>query len=169
LLTNDPLPVAVPLVFGVKDKVNDALCPAARVSGNDNPLTLNSELIRLPELMVTLAPVAVRVAGMLLLVPTLTVPKFAELGDTVSCPVAAPVPAKGTVTLEPDFRASVTLPVVAPLLCGLNVIVKVKLCPGLRLIGALSPPIANPVPVTLAREIVRLLALELVSTSDALC
>lgn len=169
MLTNDVLPVVVPLVVGVNDKVNDAVCPAARVSGNDNPVTLNSELIRLPELIVTLAPLAVRVAGMLLLVPTVTVPKFAVAGDTVSCPVAEPPPARGMVNPEPDFSVSVMLPVAAPLLCGLNVTVKVKFCPGLRLTGGVSPLIPKPAPVTLACEIVRLDALELVSTSDVLC
>jgi hypothetical protein len=39
--------------------VNGALCPAARVSGNDNPVSLNSGLLELTDETVTLAPLAV--------------------------------------------------------------------------------------------------------------
>ena len=44
LLANKTLSEAVPLACGVKVTVNDALCPAASVKGNESPLKANSEV-----------------------------------------------------------------------------------------------------------------------------
>ena len=66
------LPDAVPVLCGLKVRVSDTLCPAARVLGRDIPLRLNSALLEVAEDMVTLDPVAVSVAVALLLVPTAT-------------------------------------------------------------------------------------------------
>jgi len=170
LLTKDALPVAPPLAFGVNDKVNDALCPGARVRGKDSPLTLNSELVMLPEFTVTVAPVAVSVAGMLLLAPTVTVPKLADVGVTDNCPDAEAPPLRGMLTPLSKFVSLIQmLPVEVPLPGGVNVTVKVKLCPGLRLTGGVSPLIPNPVPVTVACRMVTDALLKLVTATDWLC
>src|SRR5271169_2674944 len=62
LLTNDAVPDAAPVACGVNVTVRGRLLPAATVSGNEIPLSVNSELLRFTEEMVTLAPVALRLA-----------------------------------------------------------------------------------------------------------
>lgn len=84
LLVKDPLAEAVPLDCGVKATVNDALCPAARVSGRESPLTLNSEVVMLAAVTVMLELLAVSVAGRLFVCPTVTVPKLSDAGLTAS-------------------------------------------------------------------------------------
>jgi len=52
---------AVPADVGAKVRVNDALWPEARVTGNVSPLRVNSELFELAEARVKLPPLAVTV------------------------------------------------------------------------------------------------------------
>jgi hypothetical protein len=80
LLMKETLPVLLPLACGVKVKLSDMLWPAISVSGSDNPLTVYSELLEVAEEMVTLEPVAVRVAAKLVLLPTTTLPKSKLVG-----------------------------------------------------------------------------------------
>ena len=94
LLLNERLPEAEPLVCGRNFIVNGALCPAAMVNGRDTPLKLNSELFTVAEETVTDAPVALKEALMLSLLPTATLPKFSVDGLTASCPAVLPVPDK---------------------------------------------------------------------------
>ena len=61
LLVKEMLALAVPLVCGANVTVNGILCPAAMVRGRVMPLKRNSELLELPEDMVTLEPVALSV------------------------------------------------------------------------------------------------------------
>jgi len=61
LLTNEILPDAPPLIWGVNAAVKEALWPAAIVRGKDTPLNVNSELLDVPEEIVTLEPVAANV------------------------------------------------------------------------------------------------------------
>ena len=84
LLTKEALSEALPLACGVKTTWNEALAPAARVSGNVTPLKVNSEVPNPAEETVTLAPLALSEAGRLLLCPTTTLPKFKLAGDTVN-------------------------------------------------------------------------------------
>jgi hypothetical protein len=65
LLTNEVLSDAVPLDRGVKVTVNKVLWPAAKVSGNETPLTLNSQVLVETEATVTLAPLALSEASAL--------------------------------------------------------------------------------------------------------
>ena len=100
------------------------------------------------------------------MVPTVALPKFNAVGATVSCPCAVPVPESGTVRL--GFEAvEVTLMPPIPLSadCGANTALKVTLAPGLSTIGKLSPLMLNPVPVTVACEIVTLVPPVFVSES----
>lgn len=151
LLANDPLAAAVPLDCGVKTTVNDALCPAARVSGRESPLTLNSEVVMLAAVTVMLEPVAVIVAGRLLVCPTVTVPKFSEAGLSASWPGTVAVPASEIVTVESDASETTEIdPVMLPPAVGLNTAPKVKLCPGLKVRGRLNPLVRKAEPETLA-------------------
>lgn len=60
------------------------LWPAARVSGSEIPLTVNSEVLMLAAETVTPDPLAVSVVVRLLLCPTVTLPKFSVAGLTAN-------------------------------------------------------------------------------------
>jgi hypothetical protein len=143
LLTNDSLSEAVPLAWGVKVTVTCALCPAAILSGKDIPLRANSEVPVLAEEMVTLEPLALRVAVMLLLCPTTTLPKLSVAGLMVNWPAAVPVPDSEIARLGFEaFETTEMLPLKLPADVGAKTPPKVKLCPGIRVIGRLSPLMA---------------------------
>src|SRR5205814_9379868 len=103
LLVSKRLPEAEPLVCGTNFTVNDALFPAAMVKGRDTPRKLNSELFAVAEETVTDAPVALKDALMLLLLPTATLPKLNAKGLTAKFPAVLPVPDMATemVLLRP--------------------------------------------------------------------
>lgn len=70
------------------------------VAGRDNPLTLKAALLDESEVIVTLAPEALRLPDALPLLPTVTLPKLSDVGLTASCPTgAAPVPLRDSVTV----------------------------------------------------------------------
>lgn len=151
LLAKEPLAEAVPLDCGVNATVYDALCPAARVSGRESPLTLNSEVVMLAAVTVMLEPVAVSVAGRLLVCPTVTVPKLSEAGLTASWPGTVAVPASEMVSDESEASETTEIdPVMLPPVVGLNTAPKVKLCPGLKVSGRLSPVVRKAGSETLA-------------------
>ncbi len=58
------------------------------------------------------------------------------------------------------------LPVTAPAVCGVNIALKVRLCPAVRVRGKSRPGTLNPVPLTLAWEMVTLDPPVLVMVSD---
>src|SRR5215475_12969648 len=96
------------------------------VNGNVKPLSVNSELLEFPEVTVTAAPVAFRVAGKLEFVPTTTFPKFRLDGFTESCPAGVPVPDNGITRL--GLEASETMvrfPLTVPDDCGAKITLKV--------------------------------------------
>jgi hypothetical protein len=84
LLAKDALSEAEPLAWGVKVIVNEALCPAASVSGNEIPLNVNSEVPNVAEDIATLEPEALSEPDRLLLLPTMTLPKLKLAGDTAN-------------------------------------------------------------------------------------
>src|SRR5207249_11147908 len=84
LLANETLSDAVPLACGVNTTLTVALCPAVTVRGNETPLRVNSEVLNPAEETVTLAPVALNVALLVLLCPTMTLPKLRVAGETVN-------------------------------------------------------------------------------------
>ena len=105
--------LAEPLDCGWNVTLTGMLCPGARVRGRLIPLTVYSELVRLPEVTVTLLPEAVRERFLVAVEPTITLPKFSEPGDNESCaelvPVAAPnsaieswLPLLPTTAINPD-------------------------------------------------------------------
>jgi len=65
-----------PLACGAKFTMNEALFPAAMVKGKVTPLKLNSELFTVVADTVTDAPLALKGALILLLLPTITFPKL---------------------------------------------------------------------------------------------
>lgn len=166
LLRNEALAVAVPLARGLKVTVSEALWPAASVKGNDSPETANSGVVTVAEETVTLEPVALSDAVRLALCPTTTLPKFKLEGETVNWPAAVPVPANEIASVE--FEALDTtemLPLALPAEMGANTAPKVKLCPGIRVRGRVSPLMLNPEPLALACVIVTLDPPELVKVS----
>ena len=75
LLVNVRIALSAPVICGLKVKVNDAICPAGMMTGSDNPPIVNRELFVLAAVTVTFAPLALRLAEAVSLVPTVTLPK----------------------------------------------------------------------------------------------
>ena len=74
--------------------MKDTLWPATIVVGKGKPPKLNSGLVIVAEETFTADPVAVRVAVMVLLVRTVTLPKFKAGTLEVNPPAETPVPAR---------------------------------------------------------------------------
>ena len=148
--------LATPVAVGVKVTVNGTLLPAAIVVGNDSPLMVNTELLELAAVIVTLAPVALSVPVPVPFVPTTTLPIAIVKGDTVSCPVAAvPVPDSGMVKVGFEaFEVIVTVPLKLFAVPGANVTLKVVLAPAANVNGVVIPLRLKPVPLIDAAEIV---------------
>ena len=151
--------------------MNGTLFPAAIVTGNDNPPTLNTELLELAAVTVTLAPLAVKLPDAVPLVPTTTLPRARVVGLTLSCPTAVtPVPDNGIVNVGFDaFEVIVTFPLTVPAEGGVNDTLKVALCPDVSVTGAAIPLRLNPLPLTPTCEIVTLVPPLLVTVSDSVC
>jgi hypothetical protein len=166
LLAREMLPDAAPLLWGVKVRANDALWPAAMVLGSDNPVRRNSALVEVAEETVTLDAVAVRVVVRLLLVPTVTMPKFKALALEVNRPAEMPAPARAMVRFGFEaFETTVIAPLALPPVFGAKRALKVTLCPLFRLKGRANPLQPNPAPVTVACEIVTVELPEFVNVS----
>ena len=85
LLTKVTEPVTLPLAWGAKLTLTCWVPPAAIVTGKMGDRTVNSAPVALAEKTVTLEfPVFVRVAFLLLLLPTATLPNESVNGETVS-------------------------------------------------------------------------------------
>ena len=146
--------------------MNDPLWPAVMVLGKDNPLRRNSGLVEVAEETVTLDPVAVRVVVRLLLVPTVTLPKFKAVGLEVNRPAGIPLPARAIVKVGFEaFETTAIAPLALPTTFGVKRTLKVTLCPLFRLKGRLKPLKLNPAPVTVACEIVTVEFPEFVNVS----
>src|SRR5271167_715297 len=93
-------------------------------------------------------PVLVTVADSDWLLPTVTLLKLRLVGFDPSPPGAIPVADNGMVRLGFEaFDVTVRLPLAVPADCGVNVTVKVALCPAVRVTGAVIPFKLNPVPL----------------------
>ena len=102
---------------------------------------------------VTLDPVAVRVAVRVLLLPTVTLPKFKAVALEVSLPAEMPLPETAMVGEEFElFESTEIAPVALPLVFGVKRTAKVTLCPLLRVIGRVKPFTVNPAPVAVTWE-----------------
>jgi len=80
--------------------------------------------------------------------PTTTFPKLRLLGLDPNAPGATPVPDNGIVKFGLDaFEAIAIVPLALPVEVGVNVAVKVILCPAVSVTGAAIPPRLNPAPL----------------------
>lgn len=101
--TSAMLPVAGPVVVGVKVTLNVKLCPAAIANGKGSPLMVNP--LALPvrvacEMFTVAPPEFVRIAFCVPVSPTCTLPKLTALA--AKAPGATPVPERGMVTVGVD-------------------------------------------------------------------
>lgn len=109
----------------------------------------------LAEDTVTGAPAATRAAGRDALDPTVTFPKFSELGETESVPGLVPVPESGISSRELDALETISrVPLAAPAADGVKVALKVTLWDGFSVSGRLSPEMEKAAPETFAWEMV---------------
>lgn len=168
MLENDSDAEVAPLACGVNVTVKEVDWPAGSVAGSEIPESTNSALLRLAELIVTDAPLAVRLPLSAELDPMATLPKLRLLGDTASWPEATPVPVSAILSGEFDaFDTTDRLPLAAPPLVGVNVAVNVMLWFAVRLMGKLFRPLTEKAaPVTFACEIEIVDPPVLVSVSD---
>src|SRR5271166_1233639 len=169
-LANDMLPDATPVPAGVNVTVNCTCCPAGITTGNDTPLRTKAEPVTLPEATVTFSPLALSVPFCCEFVPTATLPKSIVVGLTANCPrgTDVPVPVNGMARFEFDASETTeTLPASFPEEGGAKMTVKVKCCPGVSTSGGVNPLMLNPVPVTVACEIVTFTPPVLVRVSDS--
>jgi len=167
LLAKETAAEAAPLACGVNATVNCTLLPAAIVTGKDSPLRVNSELLRLADVTVTLAPVALSCAGRFVLVATTTLPKAKLAGVTANCPAAVPVPDSGMFKLGSDaLEATAKFPLELPAEDVAKVTLKVMLCPEVRVTGGLRPVTPKAAPVTVSWDMVTLEPPTLVTVSD---
>ena len=151
LLTNVIVPDAAPLLCGVKVTVNCVLCPALMVTGKEIPLSVNSALLEVADVTVTLDPLAVSVPVRFALDPTVTLPKFNDDGETASVAGIVPLPERGIDKF--GFGAFDVIdkePLAEPLAVGVKVTVKLTLCPAVSVRGTVSPVKVKPVSEMLA-------------------
>jgi len=149
LLVNVSVALAVPVVVGLNVTVKETLWPAGMVTGSDSPPTLNTELLVLAPVTITVAPLAVSSPDELPLLPTSTLPRFNVVGLTASCPTAAvPLPDRGIARVGFDaLEVMVRLPLALPADDGANETLKVALCPAVSVTGAVIPVKLNPEPL----------------------
>jgi len=128
LLVKLRVALAAPVTCGLKFTVKGKLCPAGTSAGKDKPLIVNRELFALAAVIVTSAPLALRLPEAVSEVPmtTFPTPKVAGVADNCGATVV-PVPAAAMLKdgLDP-FDVMVTVPLALPVVCGVNVTVKEK-------------------------------------------
>ena len=110
---------------------------------------MKTELSVVAAVTVTFAPVAVRLPEAVPLLPTTTLPRSSVAGATLSWPTAdVPAPDSGIVKVESlAVEVIVTFPLALPEEFGVNLTVKVVLCPPASVKGVLIPLRANPAPL----------------------
>jgi hypothetical protein len=129
--------------------VKVALCPAVSVTGVVMPLKSNPVPLTATREIVTLEPpVLVTVSDKDLLLPTITLPKLRLLGLDPKAPDARPVPDRAMVRVGFEaFEMILTLPLALVADVGVNVTVKVALCPAVKVTGAVIPLRLNAAPL----------------------
>ncbi len=82
------------------------------------------------------------------MLPTVRLPKLRLVGFDPSAPGVTPVADSGMVRDGLDaFEVIVILPVTLPAEAGVNVTLKLALCPAVRVTGAVIPVKLNPAPL----------------------
>ena len=143
------LPLTAPAAVGANETVSFALCPPFRVSGVEIPLTLNPvPVIPTCDTDTLELPVFVIVSESVPVLPTFMLPKLRLVGLAANAPGVTPVPDTGMVNVEfVAVEVMVRFPLTAPDVVGINVTVKLALCPPLSVKGVAIPLIVKPVPV----------------------
>ena len=143
------LPLLVPLVRGLKETLNVALCPAVSVTGAEIPLTLNPvPLTATCDIEMLVLPVLVTVSDRVLVCAICTLPKLRLVGFDPSAPAATPVPDRAIFKFGFDaVEVMATLPLAAPTAVGENDTLKVALCPAVSVTGAEIPLRVNRDPL----------------------
>jgi hypothetical protein len=160
LLANEAAADAAPVAPGVNVTVNATGWLGVTVTGNEIPLIENSEGFVPPkatEDTVTLAPLAVRVPLAVPLEPVTTLPTATVMGLTLKVPGVAAVPVPLNATVRPGFDAfDVTeiLPLKLFADGGVKMTLNDALCPGVSVKGVEIPDMLNPLPLSVAPEIV---------------
>lgn len=110
------------------------------VTGKEIPLSVNSELLELPEVTVTFDPLAVRVPVRFALFPMVTLPNGRDVGDTARVAGFVPVPDSGIDSVGLGaLEVSVKVPLALPADVGAKVTVKLTLWPAVSVCGRLKP------------------------------
>ena len=143
------LPLATPADAGVNVTLSVALCPAVNVTGAVMPVRVNpAPLIPTCEIVTLDPPVFVTVSERDCLLPTITLPKLRLVGLGLRTPGVTPAPDNGIVKVGLEaFDVIVMLPLALPAVVGVNVALKVALCPAVSVKGAVTPLRENPVPL----------------------
>lgn len=157
-LAMETLPLRLPGALGAYVTVKTEFCPgvmtelaATPVAVSPEPRTVTPKTLRLA------LPALVSVIVKLLVLPTVTLPKFSAValavrtgvGDAIALPLAA--------TVSGEFGASLTteiVPLELPEAVGEKTTLKLTDCPFGTYAGRFRPVTLNPVPVTLICEIV---------------
>jgi len=143
--------------------------PAGIVAGREMPETVNSELVVASALTVTLLPAAVSVPLLLSFDPTVTLPKLRLTGEALSPLEAVPVPFSMIPTRPcPLAFWAPNCPQTVPLEVGEKAILKVKLCPGVRVRGKDKPSTESSELLVTAFPIVTELFLPFVMATEEL-
>jgi hypothetical protein len=160
LLTSVTVPPALPVTLGANTTFKFAVCPGEivvplipLVTLNADPVTLICEMVRLE------FPVFFTATSSGIDPPRISLPKFKLVVASEMVRVAlAPVPLNAIVYV--GFVAAllliVTLPVTLPEVVGPNATVKLEVCAAASVSGNDIPLSLNPVPLTVALEIVTL-------------
>jgi hypothetical protein len=132
--------------------------PAARAIGVVKPETLTPvPEIAILEIVALSLPVFVTFTVCVAVLPTVTVPKAIEAGDTVSPAAVVPVPLRATNSGELGaLLVIVIVPVSWLSTVGLKAAETLALWPALNETGSLGPEAVNPVPVTEIAETVNI-------------
>ena len=89
---NESVAVREPVAVGRNATEKGTVCPAAIVAGSERPVSVKAELLELAALMVTLAPVALRLPDAVAVPPTVTLPRLSTVGVAESWPVVFVTP-----------------------------------------------------------------------------
>ncbi len=110
-------------------------------------------MLRLADVTVTDAPLAVRLPLSGELDPTVTLPKLRLVGDTDNWPAAVPVPESAILSGEFDaFDTTDRFPLAAPAPVGVKVVVNVTLWFAVSVRGKVNPLTEKAAPVKFACE-----------------
>ena len=154
LLMSETPPDTVPAACPTNCTVKELLWPALMVCGRDRPERLKPVPVRLAcEIVRLLLPELMICTDCELLAPVITLEKLRLPGVTARLPCTA-APVTLSVVAGPCAFVSVINPFKEPAAAGLYFSVRVAVCAGANVSGALMPEAVRFAPATLTCEIV---------------